>query len=111
MAFDCWCSLASSPEKEELKSVPLETGENNLAKALGGEELEATHLNEVWDYSWINMDGALKKKITQNVHIISGVLECTFFGVKKVVRNGVQRPLLTITFKKTSWRRWIWGGF
>lgn len=49
------------PERE-LKSVPLETGENNLAKALVGEELEATHLNEVWDYLWINMDGALKNK-------------------------------------------------
>lgn len=61
LAFDCWCSLASSPERE-LKSVPLETGENNLAKALVGEELEATHLNEVWDYLWINMDGALKNK-------------------------------------------------
>lgn len=49
LAFDYRCSLASSPEDKELKSVPLDTGENNLVKASVGEELETTHLNEVWD--------------------------------------------------------------
>lgn len=102
LPFNYWCSLASSPEKEELKSVPLDTGENNLVKASVGEALETTHLNEVWDYSWINIDGALNKNITQDAQIISGVSECVVSGIKKVVQTGVQRPLITIPFKKIS---------
>lgn len=70
LTFDCWGSLASSPEKEELKSVPLDTRENNLVKASVGEELETTHLNEVWDHLWINIDRVLNKNITQNVQVI-----------------------------------------
>lgn len=54
-AFDKWCSLASSPEKEELKSVPLDAREDYFVKDSVGEESETTHLNEIWDYPWFKM--------------------------------------------------------
>lgn len=50
LALEYRCLLASSPEQGELKSVPLDAGENNLVKASVEEELGTTHLNEVWDY-------------------------------------------------------------
>lgn len=55
LAFDKWCSLTSSPEKEELKSVPSDASEDNLVKGSVGEELETTHLNEIWDYPGFKM--------------------------------------------------------
>lgn len=53
--FDKWCSLTSSPEKEELKSVPLDSSEDNLVKGSVGEELETIHLNEIWNYPGLKM--------------------------------------------------------
>lgn len=55
LAFDKWCSLTSSPEKEELRSVPLVASEDNLVKGSLGEELETTHLNEIWNYPGFKM--------------------------------------------------------
>ena len=83
-------------------SHPWDTGENNLVRASVGEELETTHLNEVWDSSWINMDGALNENITQDVPIVSGALECMFSRIRTVVQNGVQRPLVNYNFQENS---------
>lgn len=65
---------------------PFGSAENNLVKAAVGKELETNHLNEVWDYMWIIIDGALNKNITQNVHIISGVLELCFLELGRLFK-------------------------
>lgn len=93
------CSLTSSPEDKELKSVPLDTAENNLVKASVGKELETAHLNEGWDYMWIIIDGVLNKNITEYAHYFRH-FRVMFSRFRKVIQNGVQLPLITITFKE-----------